>query len=92
MAWAEDQDGPGSSFLYFLEHFSICRNIQPLPQEGLFTILVGVIGIIFVPSTPRDSQFLTESQKESGSNLYTASLHVLTLLSFQAHYEAFRNG
>ena len=76
----------------FWERFSICRNIQPLPQEGLFTIIVGVIGLIFVPSTPRDSQFLTEHQKESASDSYTASPHVLTLLSFQAHYEAFGNG
>jgi len=32
--------------------------------EGLFTILVGIIGFFFVPSTPRDSQILTEHQKE----------------------------
>ena len=47
----------------------------------MFTILVGVTGFIFVPSTLRDSQFLTENQKESASNSYSiTSLHVLTLL------------
>jgi len=30
----------------------------------LFTVLVGIIGFFFVPSTPRDSQFLTDYQKE----------------------------
>ena len=39
----------------------------------MFTILVGIIGFFFVPSTPRDSQFLTEYQKESASNLYIAA-------------------
>jgi len=32
--------------------------------EGLFTILVGITGFFFVPSTPRDANFLTEYQKE----------------------------
>ena len=37
----------------------------------MFTILVGIVGFFFVPSTPRDSQILTEHQKES------TSIHIL---------------
>ncbi|KAF8817607.1 MFS general substrate transporter [Phlegmacium glaucopus] len=32
--------------------------------EGLFSIVIGLIGYIVVPSTPRDSKFLTEDQKD----------------------------
>ena len=39
----------------------------------MFTILVGVIGFFFVPSTPRDSLFLTEYQKEFVLNSYITS-------------------
>ena len=46
----------------------------------MFTILVGITGFFFLPSTIRDSQFLTEHQKESASDSYIDSLHVLTLL------------
>ena len=33
-------------------------------QEGLFTVCVGLCGFSLVPSTPRDSKFLTSEQKE----------------------------
>ncbi|PFH53311.1 hypothetical protein AMATHDRAFT_137753 [Amanita thiersii Skay4041] len=32
--------------------------------EGLFSVLMGVAGFFLVPSTPRDSKFLTREQKE----------------------------
>jgi len=32
--------------------------------EGLFSILVGIAGFFLVPSTPRDSKFLTDEQKD----------------------------
>ncbi|KAF8817606.1 MFS general substrate transporter [Phlegmacium glaucopus] len=32
--------------------------------EGLFSVLMGLIGFLLVPSTPRDSKFLTEDQKD----------------------------
>ncbi|KAF8817610.1 MFS general substrate transporter [Phlegmacium glaucopus] len=32
--------------------------------EGLFSIVIGLISYIIVPSTPRDSKFLTEDQKD----------------------------
>jgi len=32
--------------------------------EGLFSVLIGLIGFFVVPSTPRDSKFLTEDQKD----------------------------
>ncbi|KAF8817612.1 MFS general substrate transporter [Phlegmacium glaucopus] len=32
--------------------------------EGLFSIVIGLIGFFVVPSTPRDSKFLTEDQKD----------------------------
>ncbi|KAF8159942.1 MFS general substrate transporter [Crassisporium funariophilum] len=32
--------------------------------EGLFTVLMGLCGFFLVPSTPRDSKFLTHEQKE----------------------------
>ncbi|KAF8817611.1 MFS general substrate transporter [Phlegmacium glaucopus] len=32
--------------------------------EGLFSIMIGLIGFIVVPSAPRDSKFLTEDQKD----------------------------
>ena len=35
-----------------------------LMQEGLFTILMGVLGFFLVPSTPRDSKFLSAEEKE----------------------------
>ena len=82
MALVEDQDGLGFLFLYFLESFSVCCNFQPLLQEGLFTILVGIISFFFMPSTPRDSRFLNERQKESASNSYILPTRIdLTLFS-----------
>ncbi|KAF8185966.1 MFS general substrate transporter [Pholiota molesta] len=32
--------------------------------EGLFTVIMGLLGFLVVPSTPRDSKFLTHEQKE----------------------------
>ncbi|CAL1713318.1 unnamed protein product [Somion occarium] len=32
--------------------------------EGLFTVLVGVVAFFLVPSTPQDSRFLTQTQKD----------------------------
>ncbi|KAF8883333.1 MFS general substrate transporter [Gymnopilus junonius] len=32
--------------------------------EGLFTVLIGILGFFVLPSTPRDSKFLTDEQKE----------------------------
>ncbi|TFK43324.1 MFS general substrate transporter [Crucibulum laeve] len=32
--------------------------------EGLFSILMGITGFFLVPSTPRDSKFLTDNQKD----------------------------
>ena len=33
-------------------------------QEGLVTIIMGIAGFLVVPSTPRESRFLTDNQKE----------------------------
>ncbi|XP_006461486.1 hypothetical protein AGABI2DRAFT_222276 [Agaricus bisporus var. bisporus H97] len=32
--------------------------------EGLFSVIMGVIGFFLVPATPQDSKFLTQSQKD----------------------------
>lgn len=33
-------------------------------QEGIFSVLMGLIGFFVVPSTPRDVLFLSEAEKE----------------------------
>ena len=34
------------------------------PQEGLFSVLVGLLSFLLVPATPKDSRFLNEREKE----------------------------
>ena len=80
----EDQDGLGYLFLYFFGIFFLSLVLfQPFLQEGLFTILVGIICLFFMPSTPRDSHFLTEQQKESASISPSAVCIMIDLTLFR---------
>lgn len=42
-------------------------------QEGLFSVLMGIASFFLVPSTPRGSKFLTDSQKELRSSITITS-------------------
>jgi hypothetical protein len=35
-----------------------------IPQEGIFSFFMGLIGYFVVPATPQDSRFLTQPQKD----------------------------
>jgi len=35
-----------------------------MQQEGLFTVIIGIIGFFVIPSSPRESKYLTEEEKE----------------------------
>ena len=47
---------------FFLSLLSITHS--HLQQEGLFSILIGITSFFLVPSTPRDSKFLTLHEKQ----------------------------
>ena len=56
-----------SSFFFTLAFFFLCLvsiTHSHLQQEGLFSILIGITSFFLVPSTPRDSKFLTLHEKQ----------------------------
>ena len=60
-----NRGGLGSSswcVSYLVSHLEIL--IEQKKQEGLFSMLMGILGFFIVPSTPGGSKFLTEEEKE----------------------------
>lgn len=56
--------GLGSSFWYVPCLSRVTWRFSLGIQEGLFSVLIGILGFFIVPSTPRGSKFLTDDEKE----------------------------
>lgn len=58
---------PGWAWIFILVSIPIMIIHDPHshdPQEGLFSILMGILGFFLVPSTIQDSRFLTQTDKD----------------------------
>jgi hypothetical protein len=85
MVMVEDQDGLGSLFL----EFSFACPETSFPWEGLFSILIGLLGFFVVSSKP--PKFLIEkAERVSFSDLHT--VHMLNLYYVQHYLEPFGKG